>query len=163
MKDKTPLRNALKRLGRSLIPWLTVGLALCIVACSKSDYPDLETKRLVVRCVQEPAAVLEDYYSKPKRVTSVLDRAPIDRIIETAKSNRQHDLEQLSSQHRALVEARMVEIAHWMDTNTVVTATRPAGVPSNGFTGTLSEIKLPSAKEFNAKAKSFCIEVFRQW
>lgn len=161
----TRLRNVLKGVGRGVSPCLMLiaGLTLCIASCSKSDSPNLETKRLVVKCVQEPAVVLQAYYSKPQRESSVLDRAPVDRMIETAKRNRQRDLEQLSPQHRTLVEARMVEIAHWMDTNTVVTATRPAGAPSTGLTGTLSEIKLPSAKEFNEKAKALCVEVFCEW
>jgi hypothetical protein len=156
-----------KMATKSVVGWLVVVLLLCLAACScsNSDYPEMEVKRLVARCVQEPAVVLQDYYSRPQVVTSgssVLDRAPVDRIIETAKRNRARDLEQLSAQHRALVEARMVELAHWIDTNTTVTATRPAG-SSTGLGGILSEVKLPSSDKFNTKAKSLCIEAFREW
>jgi hypothetical protein len=136
---------------------------LCPAGCSNSDYPEPETKRLVVRCVQEPAIDLQDYYSRPQAVNSVLDRAPIDQIIETAKRNRAQDLEQLSPPHRALVETRMVELARWLDTNTVVTATRPAGAPATGFNETFGEVRLPSAENLDAKAKSLCIEVFHEW
>ena len=75
----------------------------------------------MARCVQEPGAVLQDHYSKPQIITTVLDRAPIDQILETAKRNRAGDLEQLSPQHRALVEARMKELVYWIDANTTIT------------------------------------------
>ncbi len=154
LKMKTP--------PNAVCPWLLVVLTLVLTACSRSNSPDNETKKLVVRCVQEPAVILQDYYSRPQAVTSVLDRAPVGQIVETAKRNRAQDLAQLSLQHRALVEAEMVEIARWLDTNTVVTATRPAGSPT-GLDGTISELKLPSAEDFNAKAKALCIDVFRKW
>jgi len=65
-------------------PWLylflaTAVLSLHLAGCSNSDYPKLEDKILVARYIQEPAVVFQDYYSQPQIVTSMLDRAPVDR------------------------------------------------------------------------------------
>jgi hypothetical protein len=138
-------------------------LFLCLTGCSKTDSPKPEDKILVARCIQEPAVVFRNYYTQPQIVTSALDRAPVDQIIETAKKNRAPDLEQLSERHRAFVEAQMVELARWIDTNTVVTAMRPGSAPPTGVKGTIGEVKFPSANELNTKAKSLCIEVFNKW
>lgn len=143
-------------------PLLVTVLLVQLAACSNSDYPELEVKRLVARCVQEPAAVLQEHYSKPQIIRSVLDKAPIEQILETARRNRARDLDQLSPQHRALVETRMKEIAYWIDANTTVTAKRPDG-PFAASGGSTITLDLPSSKKFNAKAKSLCIEAFREW
>ena len=124
--------------------------------------PDLYTKRLVARCVQEPMLVFQEYYSNPQVVPDVLYRVPVSQVLEAARWNRMSDLNSLSPEHRALVEARMEELASWIDMNTTVTATAPTG-PFARIGGGLTTVELPDSQETNSMAKSMCIELFEVW
>ena len=124
--------------------------------------PDLAVKRLVSRCVQEPMVVVQDYYSRPHVVPGVLSRAPVSHVFETARRNRTLELSELSGEHRVLVEARMEELARWIDMNTTVTAKGPAG-PFVGVGGGVTTVELPDSEAVNSKARALCVELFETW
>jgi hypothetical protein len=121
--------------------------------------PEVEVKRVVVLCVQEPAVVLQEYYGRPRVVSSVSEKAPADQILDVAKRNRKRELDTLAPKHRALVEARVRELVDWINANTrIVTASsNPRGAPG------VTEVQLPSSEALNQKAKSLCTEIFRAW
>jgi len=157
-------------------------VAISFAACADTG-PDLEVKRLVARCVQEPALLLQQYYGRARVVLSVSEnasvadpvaraliadgqvvlsvseKAPIEQILEAAMRNRKRELDTLDPKHRALVEARMREMLEWINANTLVSTAPlgPKGSPS------ITEVQLPSSDALNAKAKSLCIEIFRTW
>ena len=132
-----------------------VGILLQLGTATGSG-PDLQTKRLVARCVQEPMVVVQEYYSRPHVVPSVLSPVPVSQVLQTARRNRMSDLNKLSANHRVLVEAQMEELARWIDMNTIVAATGPAGPFAR-------IVELPDAKEVNSRAKSLCVELFEAW
>lgn len=83
------------------ITWATVVL-LSVVACSDAG-PELEIKRLVAVCVQEPAVMLQEYYGRPRIVSTVSEKAPIEQILELARRNR----ESSETQARPMKTVRM--------------------------------------------------------
>ena len=124
--------------------------------------PDLSVKRLVARCVQEPMVVVQDYYSRPHVGPGVLSRVPVSQVLETARRNRMVELSELSGEHRVLVEARMEELARWIDMNTTVTAKGPAG-PLAEVGGGVTTVELPDSEAVNSKARALCVELFETW
>ena len=137
-------------------------LGIFMVGIPNISGPDLEVKRLVARCVQEPMLVVQEYYSRPHVVPRVLSRVPVGQVFQTARRNRMVDLSVLSGKHRVLVEARMEELARWIDMNTTVTATEPAG-PFAGVGGGMTTVKLPDSEAVNSKARALCVELFETW
>ena len=124
--------------------------------------PTTDTKRLVARCVQETARVLQEYYNRPHVVSSAHGTAPIGDILKEAALRRRVDLERLSDSHRVLVEQKMSELARWINARTRVSAAEGVGPLAGAGVGSTT-IDLPSAADLNEKAKSLCIEAFNEW
>ncbi len=137
-------------------------IGILLVGIPNTSGPDLEVKRLVARCVQEPMLVVQEYYSRPHVVPEVLSRVPVSHVVEAARRNRMVDLSELSGRHRVLVEARMEEFARWIDVNTTVTATEPAG-PFAGVGGGVTTVEMPDSEAVNSKARALCVELFETW
>ena len=56
----------------------------------------------------------------------------------------------------------MEELARWDYMNTTITVTEPAG-PFAAMGGGMTTVEFPDSKETNSKAKSLCLDVFREW
>jgi len=140
-----------------LLGCLVIAL-VAVVGCSDVG-PELEVKRMVAICVQEPAVVLQDYYGHARVVASVSDKPPVEQILDLAKRNRKRELDSLHPSQRTLVESRMRELLEWINANTRITtaSSSPRGAPG------ISEVQLPSSDALNQKAKSLCVEIFRSW
>jgi len=146
----------------SFRPGFALSVAVVLAGSLGCDHPDTETKRLVARCLQEPAVVVELYYSHVTVVASAHDKAPVEEIVSEAKRRRSDDLRSLSESHRLLVEQRMLEVAEWINEHTTVTVRDTMGLFA-GIGGGETEITLPQSEVLNGKIKGLCISVFDCW
>lgn len=134
-------------------------LGLALAACGG---PSTETKRLVARCVQEPARVVRDLYARSYSETGPPTAVPVVEVMKRAVSKRSSDLEQLSTRHRVLVESKMTEFTAWLAAHTRFTHSVPPRLPGQRAMGQ-TYVEFADNDELNAKGESLCIEAFGDW